>query len=103
MAKKSDIEAYRQRIRRRLKEGREAFLGKYKDELNVLSGLSRDEIDQITPDLTDLQKYDELITVVKEASRVNLSQAELKKQIEDLGEVAVEIAKKVPTLAALFA
>ena len=50
----------------------------------------------------DLQKYDELITVVREASRVNLEQAALKAQIIKLGETAVTIAKRVPTLAALF-
>jgi hypothetical protein len=40
--------------------------------------------------------------VVKEASRVNLQQALLKKQIMKLGEVGIQIAKKVPSLANLF-
>ncbi len=72
-------------------------------QLNELAGLSRAEIDAITPDITDLQKYDDLITVVKEASRVNLSQAQLKQQIEKLGEIAVKIAKRIPSLVELFA
>ena len=41
--------------------------------------------------------------VVKEASRVNLEQAELVNRIKSLGDVAVSIAKKVPTLAAMLA
>lgn len=97
-----DLGAFEKDLDETLARGREAFEGLYKDELNALAGLSRAEIDAITPDTTDLQKYDELITVVKEASRVNLAQANLKRQIEKLGSVAVDIAKKVPSLAALF-
>jgi Glu-tRNA(Gln) amidotransferase subunit E-like FAD-binding protein len=97
-----DIEEFKRRLREKMAENRQAFEGLYKDELNGLMGLSRAEIDAITPDLTDLEIYDQLITVVKEASRMNLAQAELKSRIEELGEVAVAIARKVPTLAALF-
>ena len=66
-------------------------------------GLSRDEIDAITPDATDLQAYDQLISVVKQASRHNLNQAELVNRIKALGGVAVTIAKKSAGLAAMFA
>ncbi|MGA1790255.1 MAG: hypothetical protein ACMUIM_02125 [bacterium] len=97
-----NIEEFKQRLREKMAENRQAFEGQYKDELNGLMGLSRAEIDAITPDLTDMEIYDQLITVVKEASRMNLSQAELKSRIEELGEVAMAIAGKVPTLAALF-
>jgi hypothetical protein len=102
MSYKFDPEKFNKELKASLKRGREAFKGKYKNELNELAGLSRAEIDQITPDLTDLQKYDELITVVKEASRVNLAQAELKNNIEKLGDVAVKVAKLVPSLAGMF-
>ena len=85
-----------------LKKSREAFKGKYKDQINDLAGLSKEQIDEITPDITDLQKYDELTTVVKEASRLNLSQAQIKAEIEKLGSVAVEIAKRVPSLSTLL-
>ena len=95
-------EAFKRDLEETLEKGREAFKGLYKDELNQLAGLSRAEIDAITPDTTDLETYDQLITVVKEASRVNLAQAELKSNIEQLGATAVTIAKKVPSLAALF-
>lgn len=103
MSSEFDLEAFEEDLDATLERGREAFKGKYKTQLNELAGLSRTEIDAITPDITDLQKYDELITVVKEASRVNLAQAQLKEQIEKLGVVAVKIAKRVPSLAALFA
>jgi hypothetical protein len=64
-------------------------------------GLSRAEIDSITPDATDLQIYDKLIAVVKLASKHNLSQAQLVDNIKALGDVAVAIAKKSVALAAL--
>lgn len=93
---------YRRRVTEAMKRADEAFRGQYAEEINELLGLSREEIDEITPDTTDLLAYDQLIEVVKEASRVNLKQAELVNRIEELGEVAVNIAKKVPSLAALF-
>ena len=98
-----DIEEFRRHLRERMEENRAAFEGRYGDELNALMGLSREEIDRITPDLTDLVIYDQLITVVKEASRTNMAQAELKARIQDLGEVALAIAGRVPALAALVA
>lgn len=98
-----DIETFKKQLREKMNENREAFEGQYKDEINRLMGLSRAEIDLITPDTADLEAYDQLITVVKESSRINLAQADLKNRIEDLGDVAVKIAMKVPRLAALFA
>lgn len=93
---------FREELKKRLRMNRLAFKGKYREEINGLLGLSRGEIDQITPDTTDLETYDLLITVVKEASAANISEAELKDRILELGEIAVEIAKRVPGLAALF-
>lgn len=86
-----------------LKRNHEAFVGEYADEINALLGLSRSEIDAITPDTTDLETYDQLITVVKEASRQNLSQAQLVSRIKKLGDIAVTIAKKVPSLQTFLA
>lgn len=97
-----DIEAYRKKLKKRAEENRLAFEGQYKDEINGLLGLSREEIDSITPGTTDLEVYDQLITVVKEASAANISQAELKGRIVELGEVAISIAKGVSKLAGLF-
>jgi hypothetical protein len=93
-----DNEEFKRRLREKMKENREAFEGKYKTEINNLMGLSKVEIDAITPDTTDLETYDQLITIVKEASRVNLAQAQLKTRIKELGKVAVAIAKKASIL-----
>jgi hypothetical protein len=98
----ADLDAFKRDLRSDLKKGREAFEGKYGDQLSELMGLSKDEIDAITPDAVDLQEYDRLIAVVRQASRHNLSQAQLKANIVKLGDVAVTIAKKSATLAALL-
>lgn len=102
MTDEFDLAGFESDLKETLEHSAEAFKGRYKDELNKLAGFSREAIDAITPDTTDLQKYDELIVVVKAASAANIAQAELKNQIEKLGTIAVEIAKRVPTLAALF-
>ena len=83
-------------------EADEAFDGKYSTELNKLLGLSRNEIDKITPGTDDLKVYSVLIDVVKEASKNNITQAKIVENIKGLGEVAVKIAKKIPELASLF-
>lgn len=98
-----DLKAFQAGLVTTLENGREAFKGLYKSELNELAGLSRAEIDAISPGTTDLETYDQLISVVKEASRVNLAQAELKNQIVKLGELGIKIAKRVPSLAAILA
>jgi hypothetical protein len=89
---------FKARLQQKMIENREAFEGLYKHELTELMGLSKSEIDAITPGTTDVEIYDELITLVKEASRVNLSQVQLRQRIEELGEVAIKIAEKVPAL-----
>jgi len=79
-----------------------AFNGLYQKELNDLLGLSKAEIDAITPGTTDLKMYSVLIRVVEKASKENMSQDDLINHIKDLGEVAVKIAKKLPSFAALL-
>jgi hypothetical protein len=98
-----DLDAFRAAVDASLERGHEAFVGRYKRQLNDLAGLSREEIDRIAPGLSDLQKYDELVSVVKVASRHNVATAELKQQIVRLGKVAVDIAERVPSVAALLA
>jgi hypothetical protein len=80
----------------------EGFNGKYAEELRELSGLSQEDLRAVTPGGTDAATYQKLIAVVREASRVNLAQASLKKHIVELGETAVAIARKVPSLGALL-
>lgn len=91
-------ESFEERLQRRIEENRRAFHGLYANQLNALMGLSRDEIDAIVPGTTDLEIYSQLITVVNQASSVNLEQAALKSRIQNLGEVALKIASKVPGL-----
>ncbi len=98
-----DLAAFKKDLKRDLEAGRKAFEGQYGAAINELMGLSRDEIDAITPGGEDLQVYDQLIIVVKQASQHNLSQAQLAENIKALGKVAVAIAKKSAKLAPLFA
>ncbi len=83
-------------------EADEAFNGKYNDELIKLYGLSKDEIDSITPGTANLQVYTVLIKVVEKASIENLSEAQLIRNIKELGDVAIKIAKKLPRFDALL-
>jgi hypothetical protein len=86
-----------------IKNAHESIVGKYKDEVAGLTALSKADIDAITPnDTADLETYEKLMAVVREASRVNASQAQLAARVRALGDVAVAIAKKVPKLAALL-
>ena len=78
------------------------IMGEYGDAVKGLLALSRDDLDAITPDTTDIETYNKLIAVVKEASARNRSQAQLKARIMAMGELAIGIAKKVPQLAAFL-
>lgn len=83
-------------------EADDAFNSGYKKELDALKGLSEEEICSVIPKTADQKIYSTLIQVVEKASKDNLSQAQLIENIKDLGEVAVQLAKKVPQLALLF-
>jgi hypothetical protein len=93
---------FKERLEQRAKKNRAAFTGLYKSEIDKLHGLSREEIDAITPDNKDMEIYAQLIEVVKEASATNESQAALKEQIIELGDIAIEIANKIPSLASVI-
>jgi len=79
-----------------------AFTGKYQQELNTLKGLSKEEIDALVPKTTDPKIYSDLIKVVEQASKDNLSQAQLIHNVKELGDVAVKIAKKIPQFTSLL-
>ena len=93
---------FKERLAQRALVNRKAFIGSYKIEIDKLHELSKEEIDLITPDNTDMEIYAQLIEVVKEASATNESQAALKEQVLELGEIAVQIAKKIPSLASII-
>ena len=92
------VKEFRKKLEERAKRNREAFMGKYRDELNALLGLSKEDIDKITPGTTDLEVYAQLIAVVEEASAENIDQGELQNRIIALGDIGVEIAKRIPAL-----
>lgn len=73
-----------------------AFNGKYKNELGKLTGLSKDEIDAVTPGVEDLRVYSILIKVVEKASMENISMTQLAVDIKELGGIAVKITRKIP-------
>jgi len=98
-----DMKVFEDALNKSLQSNEDAFKGKYEAQLKELLGLSADEINEVCPRTTAMQDYDKLIAVVREASRNNLSQADLANQIKALGDNAVQIAKLVGGLAALFA
>jgi diacylglycerol kinase family enzyme len=78
-----------------------ALDGQFSEIYKQLRSLSPDEIDSITPDTTDQKEYERMIALVQEATERNLNQAQLVERIKGLGDVAITIARKVPSLAAL--
>ena len=95
---KLSLEDFNKRVDEDLDNIDAAFDGKYKEAIEGLLGLSKEEIGQITPDDLDLKTYEKLIAVVKAASAANIEQAELNQRIKGLGKVAVSIAKRVGSL-----
>jgi hypothetical protein len=83
------------RLQRLFEEADAAFDGLYAREVEELNGLSRAEIDEITPGTTDLKTYNVLVKLVEEASRENMKKAELINQIKEIGDIGVSIAKKI--------
>lgn len=98
----TDLDDFENAFKNALAESDKAFMGSHADALKSLSAMSQSEIDAITPGAQDLQDYDKLIAVVRAASARNVSNAELATRIKSLGSIAVSIAKKVPSLAAIL-
>jgi transcriptional regulator len=72
---------------------------KYKQEIDQLKGLSQEEIASITTNTGD---HEALIKVIEQASKENLSKAQLVDNIKQLGDVGVKIAKKIPQFTRLL-
>jgi len=83
------------RLQQLFDEADAAFDGLYAREVEELNGLSRAEINQMTPGTTDLKTYNVLVKLVEEASRENMKKAELIQQIKNLGDIGVSIAKNI--------
>jgi hypothetical protein len=95
-------ELLRRRIRAALARADEAFEGKYSEELEKLLSLSKVDLRRIAPEANSVEDYNRLISVVREASRINASQAALAGHIRSLGNTAVRIAGLVPRLAGVL-
>lgn len=78
-----------------------ALEGRFQDAVRQLRSLDPEAIRNITPNTTDEAVYEKLMVIVQEASARNVSQAKLLERIRQLGGIAVEIARKVPALAAM--
>lgn len=79
-----------------------AMDGSLSAEYRAIRSLDPQTIQDITPDTTDEAAYEELMAVVQQASARNESQAQLAGRIKEMGAVAVEIAKRVPTLCKII-
>lgn len=86
----------------RFKEADKAFNNEFTDRLDKLKGLSQKEVEMATPGTAEHAVYQKLVKLVEKAISDNLSQAELITNIQGLGEVAVKVASKIPTFAALL-
>ncbi len=79
-----------------------ALEGSLATEYKELRSLDPNTIKDITPDTTDEAVYEHLMAIVQEASARNENQAQLANRIRALGGVAIQIAKKVPSLLAIL-
>lgn len=98
----TNLDDFEAAFKNALGESDKAFMGDHADALKSLSAMSQSEIGAITPGASDMRQYDKLIAVVRAASARNVSNAELATRIKSLGTVAVSIAGKVPSLAAIL-
>jgi len=79
-------------------EADKEFKSKYKNILEGMRGYSPEELQEITPNMEDKETLKQLIAVMQEATDKNLATAELRKKILKLGDNAVKIAGKIPSL-----
>lgn len=86
-----------------IQQSHDDIMSRYGAALAQLLALSPAEIDDITPDSTDIEAYSALIAVVQAATRRNVSQAQLKARVQAMGDVAARIVARVPKLAAILA
>jgi len=103
MATQKELDDFDALFKRDVKTIAEAKDGPYADAIQDLLHLSGQANTDGTIAITPTETYAQLIALVQRASQANLSQAELKQRIVDLGQTAVAISKKVAGLATLFA
>lgn len=81
-----------------LDRNKAALMGSYSKQLGDLLKLSDAQLSAIIPEVSKTETYNNLISVIKEASRANIAQADMLNKVSALGQDAVKIAK----LAGLF-
>lgn len=92
-------EEFEKAVNEALERNKAALMGQYNTEIGSLLKLSDKQLSAIIPNTTRTATYNNLISVVKEASRANVQQAELENKISALGKDAVKIAKLVGLFA----
>lgn len=102
MTDPNDLNALFAEMDRSAERARAALEGTLAAEYKGIRSLDPETIKDITPGTTDEAVYEQLMAAVQEASARNESQAQLKTRITKLGGIAIEIAKRVPTLAAIL-
>jgi hypothetical protein len=86
---------YEAKVRTAMRETGEELNGLYGDEVRALLLLGRDDLQPMGAASTlDLSPYENLMKVVKEASRKNIGPSELRNRIYSLGDAAVAIARR---------
>ena len=82
-----------------LDRNKAALMGSYNKQIGDLLKLSDEQLSAIIPNVSKTETYNNLISVVKEASRANVQQADLENKISALGQDAVKLAKLVGLFA----
>lgn len=86
-------------IQAALDNNKAKLLGSYSEELGALQSLTAAQLDALIPDTSSAETYNQLISVVQQASQANMQQAELAAKITALGQNAVKIARLVGLMA----
>ncbi len=68
------------------------------EELSALKSATQTDFDALRPKVSDQVTYDKLIAVVSEATQQNISLAELKNRLQQLGKAGLTLAKEVAKL-----
>ncbi len=68
------------------------------EELSALKSASQSDLVALRPKISDQETYDKLIAIVSEATQQNMSLAELKDRLQQVGKAGLAIAKEVAGL-----
>lgn len=94
-----DLDAILADMDRAADRAEKALAGKYGEFYKQLRALSPEEIETITPGITDQVVYEKLMALVQQATQQNLDQAALVERVKALGDTAIAIAKKTASFA----